>query len=179
MDYSALVKAIQKDDRRTANKLCAEATPILIKYLISNVGATREDAEDAVQRMFEYVIPKIQRDKIESPSGLLSYMLTGCRHAYFKITRDIEIESLDDIIEEPGRKAHQIWELIDDEKVSILKKCLEKLKSHYRAFVEFLFEFPDAEAEDVAEHFNISLNNAWTKRHRVIKQLTDCTKANS
>ncbi|MEX0646234.1 MAG: sigma-70 family RNA polymerase sigma factor [Balneolaceae bacterium] len=176
MDYSGLVDAIQQGDTKTANKMCAEATPILKKYLISNVGATPDDAEDAVQKMFEYVIPKIQQDEIESPTGLLAYMLTGSRHSYFKIVRDLEVEPLEELVEEPSREAGQIWNLIDKEQQSILQKCLKKLKDSYRAFVKFLFDFPDAEADDIAEHFGISVNNAWIRRHRVIKKLTDCTK---
>lgn len=176
MDYSGLVQAIQQGDFKTANKMCAEATPILQKYLISNVGATPEEAEDAVQKMFEYVIPKIQQDEIESPTGLLSYMLTGSRHSYFKIKRDLDVEQLEELVEEPAREAVQIWDLINDEQKTLLQKCIEKLKDNYRTFVEFLFEYPDAEAEDVAEHFEISVNNAWIRRHRVIKKLSECIK---
>lgn len=176
MDYSELVVAIQQGDSKTANKMCAEATPILIKYLVANVNASAADAEDAVQKMFEYLIPKIRKDEIDSPAGLLSYMLTGCRHAYFKLIRDADLDQLEGMVEEPYREAGQVWNLINKEQETILKKCLEKLKDSYRSFIGFLFDFPDAEAEDIAEHFGISVNNAWIRRHRIIKKLTDCTK---
>lgn len=176
MDYSALVAAIQEEDVKTANELCAEALPILKKYLISTLGANLDDAEDAVQKMFLYVIPKIQQNGIESPTGLLSYMLTGCRHAYIKIIRETDPEQIEVLDEELPTEPGQIWNLISEERESILQECLKKLKASYRSFIEFLFNYPDAEAEDIAEYFDISVNNAWTRRHRAVKQLSDCVR---
>lgn len=177
MDYSGLVDAIQKGDTATANKMCAEAIPILKKYLISNFGASPEDAADAVQKMFEYVITRIQQDEIESPTGLLSYMLTGARHSYIKIRREAEVDQGEELVAEPTQQPTQIWSLVNNERKEVLKNCIERLKKSYRTFIQFLFEYPDAEAEDVAEYFNISVNNAWIRRHRTIKKLTDCAKS--
>lgn len=178
MDYSELVRAIQNGDEKTVNTLCARAMPILKKYLIANFNASREDAEDAVQKMFEYLIPKIRRDGFKNPGGLLAYMLTGVRHAYYKNLRDFETEDLDELVEEPSVNPSQIWNLVSEDRLRILKICLEYLKGHYRTLVEFIFEHPDADSEDIAEHFDISLNNAWIRKHRVIKQLSDCAKEN-
>lgn len=177
MDYSALVDAIQEGDTKKANELCSEAIPILKKYLISTLGANLDDAEDAVQKMFLYVIPKIQQDGIESPSGLLAYMLTGCRHAYFKIVRDANPDETESMVDEPNSEPGQIWNLISKERETILQECMKKIKSSYRTFIKFLFDYPDAEADDIAEYFDISVNNAWTRRHRAVKQLSDCVRS--
>jgi len=178
MDYSELVRAIQKGDDVTADRMCAEAIPILKKYLIANLNATPEDAEDAVQKMFLYLIPKIRRDGFNNPGGLLAYMLTGVRHAYYKNIRDFDVEELDLLVEEPSVNAPQIWNLINEERTEILKICIEYLKGHHRTLVEFIFEHPGADSEEIAEHFDISVNNAWIRKHRVIKQLSDCAKEN-
>jgi DNA-directed RNA polymerase specialized sigma24 family protein len=174
MDYSELVFAIKEGDMQTANKRCAEAIPILKKYLISTLNASEEDAEDAVQRMFEYVIPKIQNEEISSPSGLLSYMLTGSRHSYYKIYRDYEYDNYEEIKEDLVSEPQQVWNLISEDQESILYKCLSKLKSHYRELMEFLFDYPEAVPEDIAEYFDISLNNAWIRKHRAVQQLNEC-----
>jgi DNA-directed RNA polymerase specialized sigma24 family protein len=179
MDYSALVKAVQNGDEVTANRLCAEALPILKRYLIATLNASPEDAEDAVQRMFEYVIPKIRRSEIHNPGGLLSYMLTGAKHAFLKEIRDFDPGNLDELDEEPVVEASQIWNLINEERLSILEMCRELLKGNYRLMVDFIFEHPAATTDDIAEHFNISENNAWIRKHRVIKQLSDCAEKNS
>lgn len=179
MDYSALVKAVQDGDDITANRLFAQALPILKRYLIATFNASPEDAEDAVQRMFEYVIPKIRRNEINNPGGLLSYMLTGVKHAYLKDVRDFDIGDLDELDEEPEVEASQVWNLINEERLSILKYCIETLKGHYRTMIDFIFDHPSATTGDIAEHFDISENNAWTRKHRVIKQLSDCAEKNS
>jgi RNA polymerase sigma factor (sigma-70 family) len=177
MDYSELVYAVQSGDDEKTNRMCSEALPILKRYLIANLNASPEDAEDAVQKMFEYVIPKIRRNEIKNPGGLLSYMLTGCRHALIKNLRDFDIDELDEMNEEPVVNASQVWNLISEERMAILKKCIETLKGHYRTMVDFIFEHPEADSEDLAEHFEISVNNAWIRKHRVIKQLSDCAQS--
>ncbi len=176
MDYSELVKAIQAGDDKKAGQLCSEAIPILKKYLISKVNASPENAEDAVQQMFEYVIPRIQKNEINSPTGLLSYMLTGARHSYYKIVRDFDLDRYDEMEEELVSEADQAWKLMNEDQESILLKCIKKLKSHYRDLVEFLFEHPEAESNDIAERFDISQNNAWIRKHRVLQQLNECVK---
>lgn len=176
MDYSELVYAVRRGDMQTANQMCAEAIPILEKYLISNVNATPEDAEDAVQKMFEYVIPKIQNDEIESPSGLLSYMLSGARHSYYKIVRDFDLDKYAEIEEELVTEPEQVWNLVSEDQESILVTCIEKLKGHYQDLITFLFDHPEANTKEIAEYFEISKNNAWTRKHRVIKQLQDCVQ---
>lgn len=178
MDYSDLVSSIQDGDDKTANKLCSEATPIIKKYLISNTGSSPEDADDAIQKMFEYIIKKIRQDDIDNPSGLLLYMLTTSRHCYYKILKKRDKQLAEDLKNEPGREATQMWEIVDKEKQEILKRCLTKLKKSYLEFITYLFNYPDAETEDIAEYFNISTNNAWTRKHRIIKKLTKCVKLN-
>lgn len=176
MDYSELVYAVKRGDMQTVNRMCGEAIPILKKYLISKVDATPEDAEDAVQKMFEYVIPKIQNDEIKSPSGLLSYMLSGARHSYYKIVRDFDLDKYGDMEEELVSEAEQVWKLVNEDQEAILAKCIEKLKGHYREMISFLFDYPDADSYEIAEYFDISLNNAWIRKHRVIQQLQDCVR---
>lgn len=174
LDYSELVRAVQEGDEVTANRMCAEALPILKKYLISNLNASPEDAEDAVQKMFEYVIPKIIRGEIKNPGGILSYMLTGSRHAYLKSLRDVELEVFDELISEPVSEPDQVENLLRKEQRQILKGCIEKLNGHYRTMCDFLLENPTANSEELAEEFGITVNNAWIRKHRLLKQLSDC-----
>lgn len=178
MDYSDLVEAILNGDERTINKRCAEAVPIIRAYLVANLNASREDAEDAVQRMFEYVIPKIQNGEITKPSALLSYMLTGARHSYYKILNKYGgYESLDDYKELQVSAADQVSNLLDEEKQALLRKCIDQLKNHYRSLIEFSFANPNAETKDIAEKFDISISNAWARKHRAINQLEECVRS--
>ena len=176
MDYSELVYSVKRGDMQTANKMCGEAIPILKKYLISTVSASPEDAEDAVQKMFEYVIPKIQNNEIKSPSGLLSYMLSGARHSYYKIVRDFDLDKYGAMEEDLVTEANQVWNLVNEDRETILEKCIESLKGHYRELIKFLFDHPEAEATEIAEYFDISQSNAWTRKHRVIQQLNECVE---
>lgn len=178
MDYSDLVEAVLNGDDRTVNQRCAEAVPVIRAYLIANFDASKEDAEDAVQRMFEYVFPKIQKGEISKPSALLSYMLTGARHSYFKILNKYDHhEPIHNYGNLQVSKADQINNLLNEEKQSLLKKCMDRLKDHYRSLMEFSFANPDAETKDVAERFDISISNAWARKHRAINELEKCIRS--
>lgn len=174
MDYSELVYALKNGQTRTANKLIGEATPILKKYLISKLNASSEDAEDAVQQMFEYIIPKIIEDDINNPSGILSYMLKATRHSYYKIVRDFDLDKFDEIEEQLVTEADQAWLLMNEDQANILLRCIEGLRNSYREFARFLFDYPEANTDDIADNFEISPANAWTRKHRVLKKLSDC-----
>jgi DNA-directed RNA polymerase specialized sigma24 family protein len=176
MDYSELVRAVQEGDERTVSRLCSKVSVILKKYMIAETEASPEDAEDAVQKMFEYVIQKIRNGEIKRPGALLAYMLKGTKHAYYKSLRDSDSHELDEHQYRPMTGPGQLLKLIDEERKEVLEKCIRFLKAHYRALAGFLFDHPDAESEDIAEHFDISVNNAWTRKHRVIKQLRQCAE---
>ncbi len=177
MDYSALVTAIMNGDEATANRLCEEATPILRKYLIARMGASKEDAEDCVQIMFEYVIEKIKRNEFSNPKGLLSYMLTACRHNYLKIANLTPNDSLSEL-NDPVVESDQLRKLLNEDKLKTLKYCIEQLNREYRDLAGYLLKRPNAETEDIARDFNITINNAWIRKHRLIKRLRECIQIN-
>lgn len=176
MDYSGLVTAVKNGDQLTASRLCSDATPILKRYLRKKCGADPSDADDAIQRMFEYIITKILADEIENPQGLLSYMLKTCRHNYIKIAREKNRPDIENLVNQPFDEPVQIWDLVNEEKQEILKYCTEKLRDGYKEFINYFFSFPNASAKDVADHFDISISNAWTRKHRVINKLNDCVE---
>ncbi|MGM0505812.1 MAG: RNA polymerase sigma factor [Bacteroidota bacterium] len=176
MDYTPLVKAVQNGDQVTTNKLISEATPILIRMLMARMNASRLDAEDAVQSMFAYVIEAIREGKIHNPSGLLAYMIKTCRHNYLKSLREYTVNYELGMSGEPATEAVQLERLIESERMDLYQDCLDHLKDDYREFFEYWVTHPDAPAIDVAREFDISVNNAWTRKHRVIKWLQECIK---
>ena len=177
MDLSGFITAVKNGDQLEASRICSEATPILQRYLRKKFGADPNDAKDAIQRMFEYVINKIREDDFENPRGILSYMLKTCRHNYIKIVQEQEATDYDYVVDQNYTNPVQIWELVDEEQQTILKYCTEKLRKGYREFINYFFSFPNASTKDVAEHFDISVTNAWTRKHRVINKLNQCVES--
>lgn len=177
MDYAPLVKAIQEDDREAANRLISDATPILIRMLKVRMNATQEDAEDAVQMMFLYVIQAIKQGRIENPSGLLSYMIMTCRHSYLKKKEGFSPELMDDHVSEPSQPARQLSAIIEEEKKEIYYECINALKEDYKKFYKYWVRHPDSSAKEIASHFGISVNNAWTRKHRIMKSLQKCVES--
>lgn len=174
MDYSPLVKAVQDGDQETANRLISEATPILVRMLMARMNASRHDAEDAVQGMFVYIIEAIREGKIHNPSGLLAYMIKTCRHNYLKSRQEYSVDYEEGMAGEPATEAVQLERLIESERMDFYRHCVENLKEDYRVFFDYWISHPDTAATEVAREFDISVNNAWTRKHRVIKWLQEC-----
>lgn len=87
------------------------------------------------------------------------------------------MEQHDIITCEPVSEANQLWALVNEEEQEILKICLQELREGYREFISYWFSFPNASTEDVAEYFEISVNNAWIRKHRVINKLKKCVES--
>lgn len=172
-----MVNAIREGDQETANRLISDATPILIRMLKVRMNASHEDAEDAVQMMFLYVVKAIKEGRIDNPSGLLSYMVVTCRHSYLKKQEGFRPELLDEQVSEPVQQASQLSRLIDQEKKKIYSECIESLKNQYKEFYSYWIRHPDSSASDIAKHFGISVNNAWTRKHRIMKTLQKCVES--
>lgn len=174
MDYSELIPAIKNGDQVTSSRLCSKATPIFKNYLFKKFSADPNDADEAIQQMYEYIILKVLEDDFENPKGILSYMLKTCRHNYIKLAREKNRPDIENISAEPISEAQQIWQLVNEEEQEILKYCTEKLREGYKEFINYWFDFPNASAGEAAEYFNISINNAWTRKHRIINKLNEC-----
>jgi len=179
MDYAPLVKAIREGDQESANELISDATPILIRMLKARMSASQEDAEDAVQMMFLYVIKAIKKDRIKNPSGLLSYMIITCRHNYLKSKEGYHPESLENVVKEPSTEAVQLENIIEEEKWRTYEECLYSLSEERLEFFSYWCRHPDSSASEVASHFGISVNSAWTRKHRILKALKKCFKSKS
>ncbi len=178
MNYSDLVNAIKDGDNKTIEKYIKKLVPILRNMLIGRMGASREDAEDAVQNMFVYLIPRIVENKIRTPEGLFKYMQIASKHSYLNLIRSRRRENFVYLTEEPAEAPDQIWNLIDEETEKQLCKCISKLSGRLKIHVLYLLEYPEATQEQIIKHFKISKSNAWVRKHRATNQLRECLKKN-
>src|SRR5690625_7383322 len=124
MNYSDLVNAIKDGDNKTIEKYIKYIVPILRNMLIGRMWASREDAEDAVQNMFVYLIPRIVENKIRTPEGLFKYMQIASKHSYLNLIRSRRRENFVYLTEEPAEAPDQSWNLIDKETTMQLCKCI-------------------------------------------------------
>ena len=176
MEYSELIKAIEAQDQPKVETYSESLRKVLFHFLIVRLGASKEDAEDSAQNAMLSIISRIKDDLIQHPDALLSYAFTTARNDYLK-RQDKMTEVLDENIDQTmGSKGDQLSSLIDHEKKKLLEECVGELNSDHRSYMQFWFTNPGMDADEVANHFQISVNNAWTKKHRIIKLLKDCFK---
>ena len=143
------------------------------------MGASRLDAEDCVQFSLERALDVLRKGKLENKDRVLSYLISSCRNNYLKEQQKNREVTYDEIPSTEFNDPDQISSIVDEERKQILQYCLDELKDMYRKFIEYWFEHPDSDAQTAADYFGISINNVWTRKHRVIKKLNHCYEIKS
>lgn len=179
MDFSDLVTALQENDSRKANEIIETLRPRLMAFLQIHMNANRADAEDCAQDSLLRSIEAIKEDRINNPDQVVSYIMSICRNNYLKMQKKQREEPIDRIPDEHQQRPRQLQSLLDEEQQELLEWCLDQLKKEYQRFMQYWFDHPDAHAQKVADHFGISVNNAWTRKHRLIKKLNECYREKS
>lgn len=179
MNYSDLVTALQEGNSKKANELIEALRPRLMAFLQSHMNASRADAEDCAHDSLLTSIEVIKEGRLENPDRVVSYVLSTCRNTYLKMQKKQREESIDKIPDEYQHKPRQLQSILDKEQQKLLEWCLDQLKENYQKFMQYWFDHPDAHAKKVADHFDISVNNAWTRKHRLIKKLNECYREKS
>lgn len=179
MDYSKLVTALKENNTKEANKFLEALRPRLMAFLRIHMNASRQDAEDCAQDALLTSIEIIKSDRLNDPEQVVSYVLSTCRNTYLKMQKKQRETSLEEVSHNQKQAPGQLQSLLDKEQKRLLEWCLNQLKEKYQNFIQYWFDHPDAHTQKVADHFGISVNNAWTRKHRLIKKLNECYRKKS
>jgi len=179
MEYSELVGAIDQNDRPTINRLLKKLSPRLVRFLQIHMNAEKHDAEDCAQQALLKSLESINEGSIRNSEHILSFLLTSCRNNYLNMIKKKTEQPVESFPREFGRQPRQLMSLLDEERKKLLEWCIRRLSDDYREFIDYWFTFPDSEASEVASHFDITTNNAWIRKHRIIKKLNECYKEKS
>jgi RNA polymerase sigma factor (sigma-70 family) len=178
MNYTQLIEAVRENDNKTVNILLSSLYPVLVNYLCVTMNAGTKDAEDCAQEAMITVVENIRNSGIRNPDSIFSYVITVTRHAYLRLRRDDVPGSYVDFEEayHVAEPADQLNNILDEERGRLLSECIGELNSESRDMITMWFEDPDRPTEEVAARFKISINNAWIRKHRIIKTLNQCVE---
>ncbi len=174
MDYARFVYAVQNNDTEELASMVSVITAVLIKFLKVRMGASQADAEDTTQNTLMLVTEKIQSDQLNNPDSIIYYLFTTAKNDYLKSQAKLRESNYDEVPESHSLEGDQLTKLLDEEKMSVLRTCLNELKPKFKEYITYWFQHPGDETAVVADHFGISISNAWTKKHRILKLLKDC-----
>ncbi|MEX0608187.1 MAG: sigma-70 family RNA polymerase sigma factor [Balneolaceae bacterium] len=174
MDYTKFVGAVLENDEAAIARHVKIITAVLIKFLRVRLGVSQQDAEDCAQNTLLIAIEKIRGDKLDNPDVIIHYLFTTAKHEYFKSLSKDKETNYEELPDSHFKPADQLSLLLNKERISILKRCISALKPDFKKYIEYWFANAAYETSVVAEHFEISVSNAWTKKHRVINLLKDC-----
>lgn len=179
MNYSELVTALRENNSRQVNEMLKALRPRLMAFLRIHMNASRQDAEDCAHDSLLSSIEAIRENGLEKPEQVVSYILSTCRNTYLKMQNKKQPQPVDKIEDRQPQAPQQLQSLLDEEQERLLEWCMNQLKKEYRRFMQYWFEHPDADAQKVADQFSISVSNAWTRKHRLIKKLNECYEEKS
>ncbi len=179
MEYSELAAAINENDTPRVNRLVTKLRSRLISYLHIHMNANKEDAEDCAQEALLASVETIKNGKLRDAEYLFSFLLTTCRNNYLNIRNKKKPQRYHQMPDEIARPPLQLKTLLSKERDHLLKKCLQKLSDDYRTFINYWFNYPGSEASAAADYFGLSEANIWTRKHRIIKKLSECYQKKS
>ena len=178
MEYSDLVQALKDNNSSRVSELLKTLMPRLIRFLQVHMNASGPDAEDCAQEALLTCLEAINEDNLRNPERVFYFLMSVSRNSYLKLMENKEYP-YDDIPETSHQKPGQLLSLLDKERNKILERCMEQLSDEFREYIRYWFKNPDSDAESVADHFGITLSNAWTRKHRIIKSLHECYQKKS
>ncbi|MFY0697544.1 MAG: sigma-70 family RNA polymerase sigma factor [Balneola sp.] len=178
MNYSNFVTAVQNDDQKSLKEHYEVLTKVLCKFLLVRMDAAPEDAKDSAQNAIMFAVEKIKTDELNHPDRIINYLFATAKHDYLKHQNKQKEVNYDQVPDSHSEEPDQLENLLTEERKGILEHCFTELKAKQKSFISYWFENPDSEASVVADHFGISINNAWTKKHRIIQVLNECFKKN-
>lgn len=174
MDYNRLAVAFSENNSMAITQYVDELRPRLIRFLHIHLNASPEDAEDCTQEAFLTTYETIKTGKMRDAEHLLSFLLSACRNNYLNLKKKRSPQLVEESLDERQAPPRQLSIILDKEKHALLAQCIEKLNDGYRTFINYWFSHPDAEAIAAAEHFGMSTESVWTKKHRIVKKLSEC-----
>ncbi len=176
MNYAKFIDAVKKGPSKEFNKLYLELFQMLCHYLRTTMRANVPDAEDAAQHALVKTVERIHKNGIKEPDSIYSYLVQGAKNRYLRILFENNRYNYQDNIEVYIPVEEQVDRLNTYEELETLDKCIEQLPEEWRRFMMYWMDYPDAHANDVARDFGISVNNVWTRKHRVLKKVSECIK---
>lgn len=180
LDYSALVEAVLRGNRKEASRLSGEILPRLVDYLQVVMGADFQAASECAQQAFMNVYEQIVQNRIKKPAYIFKYLICACRNEYLKFVkienRYLNSEETILYMKEP---AEQLENLIEEERMDLLNDCLDELDNDSKKFILYFLRNPDTSTNEVCDKFDMSNANVRTKKSRLIKHLHHAYKAKS
>lgn len=174
MDYSKFVTAVLEDDRKAMDSLSEIISKVLVKFLLVRLDASLEDAKDSAQNAIMLSIEKIKNNELDNPDSIIHYLFKTAKNNYLKEQRKQKEKNYEEIPDHYSEQGDQLKNLLSKERKSILETCISLLKPKQLNYISYWFDNPAADSSIVADHFGISVNNAWTKKHRIIQVLKEC-----
>lgn len=180
VDYSELVDLLNNGFERKAGKLLQEVRPRLVEYLRVTMAADLDSAQECVQQAIVGVYERIIKGKIKEPQSLFSYLMRAARNEYInysKLNQRYKFSDYD--FEEQAEPASQLDSLIEEDRMAILKECLEELDSESNEFITFFIDNPDVTTRDASIYFGMSQANVRTKKSRLTHVLNSMYRMKS
>lgn len=175
MEVKSFIEAVKNGERKKISEWHEIVTEMLINYLRIHFRATKQDAEDCVQDALVMLLDDLQNGK-ELPDNPGGYIRTIVRNNYFRIHKETTTKVGDEVLEFEEASDSPAAFFEDSELKKLLRVCIKLLDDVHQKFINMWINRPGIRADEMAKRFDISVSNAWVRRHRIQKQLEECVR---
>lgn len=177
-DYSQLIEAILRNERKAADELAASLIERVVIYLKVRMGAPQSVAEECAYQAFSEVFEIIRKDRIEDKKSIFKYFIIAARNEYIRLQNsehklDMDSTEMNSSLYEP---AAQLQNLIDEERQKLLKQCLDKLSDLNKRFILTFFSDKSVNMIKIAQKFGFSYGKTRTLKTRIVQELNQCVQ---
>ncbi len=176
IDLQKLISHIKNGDDAEVEREISLMRPVLVNYLRFSWRAPKSDAEDCAQDVLADFIHKVRNGEYGGDIHF-GYLVTTCKNSYFRLYNEQKKETgVDELSYVPDSGSTPFEQIASNEMLAALKKCIQKLDEMHRNLINALLENPEIRAEELGTRLEISTQNVWVRRHRAVKQLSECVR---
>lgn len=169
------VRAIQTGNERKINHHAVHLSDQVTNFLMCYCNANRADAMDCSQEAFCKTVQTIRKDRLRNHDKAASYLRQAALNNYIKLLKKQKRMHF----VAPSEKNYftttppnQQYAMLEKEYFNQFILCLQTLSPKHRQCIRFWLIHPDAESRELAQHFDISMSNAYTRKSRARAELT-------
>jgi DNA-directed RNA polymerase specialized sigma24 family protein len=176
--FLELMLALNNGNREDAEQYAKNVSEVMVDYLVVRHRADRNDAWDAAQQTILILLERGEQIQLRDASKAMAFVLKILRNEHLRILRNTSgavKESLE-MYEAQIPKSDHLDAMVTRERMYVLHHCIGSLSQINRQFILHFMDQTWNEAEKLAQKLQITVNSAWTRKHRIIRSLSDCMR---
>ena len=171
-----IIELLRSGNERVLNMLYDRYLRMITRYVCDNSG-TDSDAEEVLQDALIILWENVQRKDFELKSRLSTYLYAVAKNKWLQeLNRRKRLTTLDSVSSNPGNEVPVDEQLLEEETVEIIKRCIEQLQPLCQS-VLIAYYYEGKTMQEICEITGLANENvAKSKKYQCKKELERLVK---